>query len=40
VLSLCHDFECTRGKDFFEELWCYCNTLKIFTQGHIVGRIA
>jgi hypothetical protein len=24
----------------FEELWCYCNTLKIFEQRHIAGRIA
>jgi acyl carrier protein len=24
----------------FEELWCHCNTLKIFTQRHIAERIA
>jgi acyl carrier protein len=23
-----------------EQLWCYCNTLKIFEQRHIAGRIA
>jgi acyl carrier protein len=23
-----------------KQLWCYCNTLKIFTQRHIAGRIA
>jgi acyl carrier protein len=27
-------------QNFFEQLWCYCNTLKTFTQRHIVGRIA
>jgi acyl carrier protein len=26
--------------DFFAQLWCYCNTLKIFTRRHIAGRIA
>jgi acyl carrier protein len=28
------------GRDFFEELCCYCNTLKIFAQRHIAERIA
>jgi hypothetical protein len=32
------DFE--RPPGGFEELWCYCNTLKIFTQRHTAGRIA
>jgi acyl carrier protein len=27
-------------QNFFEQLWCYCNTLKTFTERHIVGRIA
>jgi hypothetical protein len=26
-------------QNFFEQLWCYCNTLKTFTQRHIAGRI-
>jgi acyl carrier protein len=26
--------------DFFGQLWCYRNTLKIFTQRHTAGRIA
>ena len=29
-----------RLADFFEQLWCPCNTLKIFEQGHIPERIA
>ena len=32
------DFERPLGG--FEELWCCCNTLKIFEQRHIAGRIA
>jgi hypothetical protein len=27
-------------QNFFEQLWCYCNTLKTFTQRHTTGRIA
>jgi hypothetical protein len=26
--------------DFFEQLWCHCNTVQIFTQRHTAGRIA
>jgi len=26
--------------DFFEQLWCYCNTVQIFTQRHTAGQIA
>lgn len=40
------NFECKRRhlpaawQNFFEQLWCYCNTLKTFAERHIVGRIA
>jgi hypothetical protein len=36
----CSAFDFEQSPGGFEELWCYCNTLKIFEQRHITGRIA